>query len=205
MGQSRRSKHQNTARNKHYIIAKSRRFCRDSRRILRVKNWRRSENFDKVGILRICGVTARSHIRLPTSTFTRCKLHLQDVIQMRHSWQPIEYSVHRGLRTWILQRRYRYHRQLTCCLFKSWVSANSKGLLVGEGVRRVAREPPYLGLPRLPQRLGHPPIDEYWNRNVCRQAQAYTALQRILAPSKHEDISSRRRGQRQRSKSIDSP
>src|SRR6266498_1341366 len=73
MGQSRRSKHQNTARNEHYIMAKSRRFCRDLRCILRVKKWRRSENFDGVGILRICGVTARSHIRLPTSTFTRYK------------------------------------------------------------------------------------------------------------------------------------
>src|SRR6266498_1304949 len=71
MGQSRRSKHQNTARNEHYIMAKSRRFYRGLRRILRVKKWRRSENFDGVGILRICGVTARSHIRLPTSTFTR--------------------------------------------------------------------------------------------------------------------------------------
>src|SRR6266536_5843320 len=54
-------------------MAKSRRFCRGLQRILRVKKWRRSENFDKVGILRICGVTARSHIRLPTSTFTRYK------------------------------------------------------------------------------------------------------------------------------------
>src|SRR6266498_3443389 len=74
MGQSKRSKHQNTTRNKHYIMAKSRRFCRGLQRILRVKKWRRSENFDKVGILRICGVTARSHIRLPTSTFTRYNL-----------------------------------------------------------------------------------------------------------------------------------
>src|SRR6266511_2073308 len=72
MGQSRRSKHQNTARNEHYTMAKSRRFCRGLRCILRVKKWRRSENFDGVGILRICGVTSRSHIRLPTSTFTRC-------------------------------------------------------------------------------------------------------------------------------------
>src|SRR6266511_2631172 len=72
MGQSRRSKHQNTARNEHYTMAKSRRFCRGLRCILRVKKWRRSENFDGVGILRIYGVTARSHIRLPTSTFTRC-------------------------------------------------------------------------------------------------------------------------------------
>ena len=70
--QLKRSKHQNTARNKHYIMAKSRRFCRDLQRILKMKKWRRSENFDKIGILRICGVTARSHIRLPTSTFTRC-------------------------------------------------------------------------------------------------------------------------------------
>src|SRR6266498_4366545 len=70
MGQSRRSKHQNTARNEHYIMAKLGRFYRGLQRILRVKNWRRSENFDEVGILRICGVTARSHIRLPTSTFT---------------------------------------------------------------------------------------------------------------------------------------
>src|SRR6266536_5188536 len=71
MSQSRRSKLQNTARNEYYIIAKSRRLCRDLQRILRVKNWRRSENFNEIGILRICGVTARSHIRLPTSTFTR--------------------------------------------------------------------------------------------------------------------------------------
>src|SRR6266498_3228260 len=76
MGQSRRSKYQNTARNEHYIMAKSRRFYRGLRRILRVKKWRRSENFDGVGILRICGVTARSHIRLPTSTFTRYVLYL---------------------------------------------------------------------------------------------------------------------------------
>src|SRR6266511_5219120 len=68
--QTRRLKYQNTARNEHYIMAKSRRFCRDLRYTLRVKKWRRSENFDEVGILRICGVTARSHIRLPTSTFT---------------------------------------------------------------------------------------------------------------------------------------
>src|SRR6266542_4960580 len=73
MGQSRRSKHQNTARNEHYIMAKLGRFCRGLQRILRVKKWRRSENFDGVGILRICGVTARSHIRLPISTFTRYK------------------------------------------------------------------------------------------------------------------------------------
>src|SRR6266540_3717085 len=72
IGQLRRLKYQNTARNEHYIMAKSRRFCRGLRCILRVKKWRRSENFDGVGILRICGVTARSHIRLPTSTFTRC-------------------------------------------------------------------------------------------------------------------------------------
>src|SRR6266511_1020929 len=71
IGQLRRLKYQNTARNEHYIIAKLRRFCRGLRCILRVKKWRRSENFDRIGILRICGVTARSHIRLPTSTFTR--------------------------------------------------------------------------------------------------------------------------------------
>ncbi len=44
-------------------MAKSRRFYRDLQRILRVKKWRRSENFNRVGILRICGVTAERGVK----------------------------------------------------------------------------------------------------------------------------------------------
>src|SRR6266498_1828554 len=92
--QSRRSKYQNTTRNEYYIMAKSRRFCRGLRCILRVKKWRRSENFDGVGILRICGVTARSHIRLPTSTFTRYRdLSISCLLLLGSSSAPPQYSL----------------------------------------------------------------------------------------------------------------